>query len=347
MPRTRSLAWAELKIGLISIFAIVMTVVLIFLLSGEGGFSWQQYGLKTSFDNIAGLKPGAPVRVAGVEVGSVTDTAFNGKRVEVIMKVNEDYRHLITTESVAVLGSVSLLGEAAVDITAATGGAPVPEWGYVTSGATTGSLTEVAAQATEGIEQLSAVLADIRGGRGTIGQLLTNDSLYRDLNGLVAAAEEVAENVKAGRGTIGRLANDPSAARALEGAMENLQDVTARIRAGEGTLGKFLTDDTLSRNLTSMSANVDTITGRLSKGDGTAGALLTERELYDRMNSMMARVDQVAAALQKGEGTAGQLLNDRRLYENMNDTMAELRKLIAAISADPKKYLTVRVSIFG
>ena len=346
MPRTRSLAWAELKIGLISIFAIFMTLVLIFLLSGEGGFWWQQYGLKTRFENIAGLKPGAPVRVAGVEVGSVTAAAFDGDRVDVAMKVNEKYRHLITSESVAVLGSVSLLGEAAVDISAAGHGTPIPEWGYVKSGRAVGSLTDVTTQATEGIEQLTAVLADVRSGRGTIGQLITNDSLYRELNRLVASAEEVAQNVNRGRGTIGRLANNPAAAQALEGALQNLQDVTARIRAGEGTLGKFLTDDTLSRNLTSMSTNVDAITGRLSKGQGTAGALLNERELYDRMNSMMNRMDQVTAALQKGEGTAGQLLHDKQLYENMNATMAELRKLIAAISADPKKYLNVKVSIF-
>ena len=346
MPRTRSLAWAELKIGLISIFAIVMTLLLIFLLSGEGGFFWQQYGLKTRFDNIAGLKPGAPVRVAGVEVGSVSDAIFDGNRVEVVMKVNQDYRHLITTESVAVLGSVSLLGEAAVDITAESRGMPIPEWGYVKSGRAVGSLTDVATQATAGIEELTAVLADVRAGRGTIGQLLTNDSLYRDLNALVATAEEVARNVSSGRGTIGRLANDPAAAQALEATLQNLQDLTGRIRAGEGSIGKFLTDDALSRNLTSMATNVDAITGRLSKGQGTAGALLTERELYDRMNSMMNRVDQVTAALQKGEGTAGQLLHDKQLYENMNATMTELRKLIAAISADPKRYLNVKVSIF-
>ena len=30
MPRTRSLAWAELKIGLLSIFALVMAALLIF-----------------------------------------------------------------------------------------------------------------------------------------------------------------------------------------------------------------------------------------------------------------------------------------------------------------------------
>jgi phospholipid/cholesterol/gamma-HCH transport system substrate-binding protein len=346
MPRTRSLAWAELKIGLISIFAVIMTLTLIFLLSGEGGFSWQQFGLKTRFDNIAGLKPGAPVRVAGVEVGSVTAAAFDGDRVDVAMKVNEKYRHLITSESVAVLGSVSLLGEAAVDISAASSGAPIPEWGYVKSGKPVGSLADVTSQATEGIEQLTSVLADVRSGRGTVGQLFTNDSLYREMNRLVAAAEDVAQNVNRGRGTIGRLANNPAAAEALEGALENLREVTARIRAGEGTLGKFLTDDTLNRNLTSMSTNVDAITGRLSKGQGTAGALLNERELYDRVNSMMNRMDQVTAALQKGEGTAGQLLHDKQLYENMNATMAELRKLIAAISADPKKYLNVKVSIF-
>ena len=346
MPRTRSLAWAQLKIGLVSIFAVVMTVILIFLLSGEGGFSWQQYGLKTVFENIAGLKPGAPVRVAGVEVGSVSETQFRGDRVEVVMTVNEDHRRLITTESVAVLGSVSLLGEAAVDITAASRGTPIPEWGYVKSGRAAGSLTEVATQATAGIEQLSALLGDIRDGRGTIGQLFTNDSLYREMNELVNAAEEAARNISSGRGTLGRLANDPAAAQALEATLANLQDVTARIRAGEGTIGKLMTDDTLNRNLTSMSANAETITARLAKGQGTAGALLNERELYDRMNSMIYRIDQVTAALQKGEGTAGQLLHDKQLYENMNATMAELRKLIAAISADPKRYLNLKVSIF-
>ena len=39
MPRTRSLAWSELKIGLLTVSAIVMATVLIFLLGGEGGKS--------------------------------------------------------------------------------------------------------------------------------------------------------------------------------------------------------------------------------------------------------------------------------------------------------------------
>ena len=58
MPRTRSLAWAELKIGALTVSAIVLATLLIFLLSGEGGFFWQRYAVKTVFPSVAGVKPG-------------------------------------------------------------------------------------------------------------------------------------------------------------------------------------------------------------------------------------------------------------------------------------------------
>lgn len=346
MPRTRSLAWAELKIGLLTIFAVIMATVLIFLLSGEGGFFWQRYTIKTVFPNIAGLKPGAPVRVAGVEVGSVVDTPFVGDRVEVVMEVGEDQIERITTGSVASLGSVSLLGEAAVDITASTEGTPIPEWGYVRSGTAAGSLTEVATQASAGLGQITALLEDIRRGRGTLGQLFTNDSLYREINELLGAYEDVARNINAGRGTLGRLMNDPAAARALEGSLQNLEAVLARVRSGEGSLGRLLNDDAFSTSLTSMTNNLDAITGRLSRGEGTAGKLMTDQELYTRFTSVADRLDNVMASLQQGDGTAGQLLRDKQLYENMNGTMAEVRSLVAEIRKDPRRYLNVRVSLF-
>jgi phospholipid/cholesterol/gamma-HCH transport system substrate-binding protein len=355
MPRTRSLAWAELKIGLITVFAIIMTGVLIFQLSGKGGFSWQQYELKTIFDSTPGLKEGAPVRVAGLEVGSVErlDFAGGGDRVEVTMRLSKEMQSRVTTSSVASLGSVSLLGEAAVDITASTQGTPIPESGHVRSGPSAGSLTDVATKASSGIDEMKGLLQDIRAGQGTIGQLVTNDAVYQDLSRLLSAAEEVARNLNQGRGTIGRLMNDPAAARSLEASMDNLAAMTARIRAGEGSLGRLLADDAFASSLTSTTANLDVMTGRMNRGEGTLGQLATNRELFDRLNSMSSRLDAVVAGLEKGQGTAGQLLHDKQLYENMNSTvvelrttMVEVRKLVAAIQADPQKYLRIRVSLF-
>jgi phospholipid/cholesterol/gamma-HCH transport system substrate-binding protein len=346
MPRTRSLAWAELKIGLVSIFALVMAGLLIFLLSGEGGFFWQRFGLKTVFANVAGLKEGAPVRLAGVEVGSVKEVQFIGDRVEVMMEVSKEMSPRITTASVASLGSISLLGESAVDVTASSQGTPVPEWGYVRSGPAAGSLTDVAEKASAGIDQLSGLIGDIRSGRGTVGRLFTEDKLHDELDALLTAYEQVARNLNNPNGSIGRLSKDPAMAKALEGSMQNLEAVTARIRSGEGSLGKLLTDDAMAKSLTSLTANLDTATGRMTRGDNTMGKLFTEKELYDRINSMSERFDKVAAALQQKEGTMGLLLNDKAMYEKFNGTLDEARSLIAAIKADPKKYLNIRVSLF-
>ena len=118
MPRTRSLAWSELKIGLLTLVAIVIAAGVIFLLSGEGGFFWQRYALKARFPNAGGLKTGAPVRLAGVEVGSVTAIDFNGDQVDVTFELSKDMRSRVTDQSVAIIGSVSLLGESALDIKA-------------------------------------------------------------------------------------------------------------------------------------------------------------------------------------------------------------------------------------
>jgi phospholipid/cholesterol/gamma-HCH transport system substrate-binding protein len=346
MPRTRSLVWSELKIGVITIIALVLASVLIFLISGEGGMFWQRYGLKTMFDNIAGLKEGAPVRVAGVEVGSVTGLNFVGERVEVLMEVGKEHRARITTASTAALGSVSLLGEAAVDITASTEGQPIPEWGYVPSGRAPGSITEVATQASRGLEEATKLLADVRAGRGTVGRLFTDDALYREINRFVDAAEDTARNLSEGRGTIGRLARDPAAAQALEASLKNLEGMTTRIRSGEGSLGRLLNDDAIAKSLTATSTNLEALTGRLNKGEGTAGKLVTDDALYNRLNSMSDRLDKVMANLQNGQGTAGRLLHDQQLYENMNGAVGELRQLVKDIRADPKKYLNVRVSLF-
>jgi len=346
MPRTRSLAWAELKIGLMSIFAIVMASVLIFLITGSGGFFWQRYSLKTVFPNIAGLKTGAPVRLAGVEIGSVSELTFTGDRVEVVLQIRKEHQPRITDRSVASLGSVSLLGEASVDLTASSAGTPVAEWGYVRSGRAIGTVGDVTQQASLGIDEATQLIKDLRSGRGTMGRLFTDEALYTEMTRLVSAAEEVAANINQGRGSLGRLANNPAAARSLEASLANLEQMTARIRAGEGSLGKLLQDDSMAKSLSSMSTNFEAISGRISRGEGSAGKFINDDQLYTRLNSMADRLDRVMATLQKGDGTAGRLLHDEALYENINGTMMEIRNLVANINKDPRKYLNMKVSLF-
>jgi phospholipid/cholesterol/gamma-HCH transport system substrate-binding protein len=346
MPRTRSLAWSELRIGVLTIAAVVIAAALIFSLTGSKGFSWQRYPLKARFPNVAGLASGSPVRVAGVEVGSVTGVEFAGEQVDVNFEVRTTMRPRITDKSVATLGSVSLLGEASVDITPAVSGTPVPDNGFVQTGRAKGSIADVSEQASAGIEEISGLVKDIRGGKGTVGKLMTEDKLYVDLRQLIASVNGVTDAIQRGKGTLGRLVNDPQTAKALQASLDNLETMTSRINAGQGSLGKLLNDEAFSRSLNGATDNLRTLTDRLNRGEGTVGKLLTDQALFNRLNDLTARLNDVVTHLNEGEGTAGQLLKDKQLYENMNGAISDFRTLLTAIQKDPKKYLNVKVSIF-
>jgi phospholipid/cholesterol/gamma-HCH transport system substrate-binding protein len=346
MPRTRSLAWSELKIGVLTIVAIAIATVTIFMLTGQRGFFWQRYSLKARFDNVAGLNSGSPVRVAGVQVGSVSDVVLIGEKVEVTLQVKKDQRERITTGSVAKLGSVSLLGESAVDITPSTSGTPIPDWGYVPQGRAAAQISDITEEARQGVEEITKLVQDVRRGKGTVGKLMTDDQLYAELMRFAKTAGDVTRGIQQGRGSLGKLIKDPKVAESLEASLKNLETMTRQINAGEGTIGKLLKDDTLARTLNDTTSNLKELTGKLNRGEGTAGKLMTDETLFNRLNSLSGRLDQLLAQLNEGQGTVGQLLKDRQLYENMNGVVTDLRAFLTAVQKDPKKYLNVKISIF-
>jgi phospholipid/cholesterol/gamma-HCH transport system substrate-binding protein len=346
MPRTRSLAWSELKLGVLTMVALVIAATTIFLVTGGKGFFWQQHNLKARFASVPGLKSGSPVRLAGVEIGSVTEVTPIDELVEVQFQVHQRWRNRITTASSARLGSVSLLGESAVDITPSVQGTPIPEWGYVPEGRRASQLSDLTDSAGEGITELTATIKDLRAGRGTFGKMMTDDQLYVELNRFVSSANALTEGLKSGEGTLGRLLKDRKAADALEASLRNIEELTGQLNAGQGSLGKLLKDDAFSRSLTSASANMDVLVTKLNRGEGTAGKLITDPALFNRLNTVTERLDTVVARLNEGEGTAGLLLKDRQLYENMNAAVGDLRTLLANITRDPRRYLNVKVSIF-
>lgn len=346
MPRTRSLAWSELKIGLMAVIAIALTAVLVIAVGGASGFFWERYSLKTTFDNVQGLKSGAIVRVAGVEVGKVTDVRLTGSTVEVDLSVKKENQSRITTDSRASIGAMSLLGEPLIDVTPASTGTRLKDGDTIRSAKPAAQISDVTGSLQEGLTEATALLKDIRGGRGTIGQMFTNDEVFRELDAFIASANQVTASINKSRGTLGKLTNDPKVYDEVDASLAELHAMVARINAGEGSLGQLLKDDKLAKSLSATSSNFEQVSGRLTRGDNTAGKLLTEKELYDRLNSTVNRLDELTRNLNQGQGTAGQLLHDQKLYDNMNETANQLKGLIADIRRDPKKYLNVRVSIF-
>lgn len=346
MPRTRSLAWSELKIGVMALAALALTALLVIAVGGASGFAWERYSLRTNFANVQGLKSGAIVRVAGVEVGKVTKVELAGTGVDVHLSIKKENQSRVTTESFASIGAMSLLGEPLIDVSPASTGTPLKDGDTIKAKRPAAQLADVAETANQGIVEATALLTDIRAGKGSLGKLFTDDALYRQLNAFVESANAVTASINRGRGTLGKLTTDSKVYDELQLSLTNLREMTRKINAGEGSLGQLLQDDKLATSLTATSGNFEQVSARLNRNDNSAGKLLTEKELYDRLNSTVARLDELTKNLNGGQGTAGQLLHNKEMYDNMNSAAKELKELIAAIKLDPKKYLNVRVSIF-
>src|SRR5215471_2345788 len=264
MPRTRSLAWSELKIGVMAVLAIALTAILVIAVGGASGFFWQRYSLKTTFDNVQGLKSGAIVRVAGVEVGKVTSVELKGAGVEVGLSVRNENQPRITSDSRATIGSMSLLGEPLIDVSPASTGTPLKDGDFLKSAKPAPQLSDVTGTAQEGLTEATALLKDIRNGRGTIGQMFTNDELFRELDAFIMSANQVTASINKSRGTLGKLTNDPRVYDELNASVVQLHEMIQRINAGEGTLGQFLKDDKLAKSLSATSSNFEQVSGRLT-----------------------------------------------------------------------------------
>ena len=346
MPRTRSLAWSELKLGVLTIVAVGLAGFMVFMLTGDSGFFWQRYSLKTRFGDIAGLKLGSPVRIAGKEVGLVTAMDFAGEQVDVTFQVHKDQRERITTNSFTRLGSISLLGESSVDITPSLKGTPIPDWGYVPSGRPVTLLADVTDQAGAGIQELTGLLQDARKGKGTLGKLINDDKVYTELQRTVSTMSELADGIKQGKGSVGKLLTDKTTADELERSLKNVESLTAQLNSGEGSVGKLLKDDSFANSLTATTDSLQALVAKINRGEGSVGKAMTDTALYDQMSSITDRLDKLVTSLNNGEGTMGQLLKDKQLYENMNRVTSDLSSLIEQIKKDPKKYLQVKVGIF-
>jgi len=85
---------------------------------------------------------------------------------------------------------------------------------------------------------------------------------------------------------------------------------------------------------------------RVERGEGTIGRLIYDDKLYADARGTIERLNVIMSRLEKGEGTMGMMLKDERLYNNANNLSAEVTKLLYDFRQNPRKYLSVKVTIF-
>lgn len=106
----------------VGLFVAAGIVALLFLALKVGSTSAlnsaEGYEVIARFENIGGLKPRAPVKVAGVVVGRVADIQFDDDNYEAVVTLRLDKRYAFPKDSSAAILTSGLLGEQYVGLEA-------------------------------------------------------------------------------------------------------------------------------------------------------------------------------------------------------------------------------------
>jgi phospholipid/cholesterol/gamma-HCH transport system substrate-binding protein len=359
VPSQRQLKWSQLKVGLTVVVACATLAFLILLMSGTGGWFTPKIHLKAYFDDAGGLRQGAPVRLAGVDIGNVsslrivTDPARKLTPVEVVMKVSSKYEDSLRKDSIASLETAGVLGETYINVDSSQATGPVVRNGDTLAVRAQPDIQDVV-RSSQGtlmnvnalLKRLDRIIAFIESGQGSIGKLIYDPGLYNRLASTINEFQQLMNQVSQGQGTIGKLITDDELYRKANATVDKLNVLIDDLNAGKGTAGKLLKDPELYNNANQAIANVKTLTDDINAGKGAIGKLAKDQEFAAKLQNTMNKLSALTDRMEAGEGTVGKLLRDPGLYNNTDQMLIESRELIKAIRENPKKYLTIKLRVF-
>jgi phospholipid/cholesterol/gamma-HCH transport system substrate-binding protein len=326
-------------------------------MSGTGGWFTRKIALRSYFDNAGGLREGAPVRLAGVDIGNVTGIRIVGDKpmtpVEVTMKVNTKFKFNLRKDSVTLLSTAGVLGETYVDIDSSTANGPEATDGDTLAARNQPQIEDVV-RASQGtlqnmdalLKRVDRIVAFIESGQGSIGKVIYSPALYDQLNATVAEFKGLMDDIQRGKGSLGPLLTSDEAYKKAIAAIDKLNVIVDELQQGKGSAGKLLKDPELYDNANKTVANVRQLTDDINAGKGALGKMAHDQEFANKLQETIDNLEALSERLQKGEGTAGMLFKDPALYNNSNQMLVEARELVKSIRENPKKYLTFHVKVF-
>ena len=329
MKRSAVITWDQLKVGAVILVAIVVIAVAILKLGQSAHLFTKRYTLVSFVPNTAGLRVGGQVTVAGQLAGSVKEIEFlpvdadTMKNLRIVIEIDRAVQSQVRRDSEAKLKTQGLLGDKVFDISPGT-----PKFAELQEGDTLklGEALDyeaVLVQASGALDQVVSLTGSLQkvangvvAGEGTMGQLLTNKSLYENLNSTLATTNTLMARLQNPRGTVGQLLNDP----------------------------------TLYNNLNRVLASADTLVAQLGGGvnstNGTVGKLLHDDELYTRLVSAVSGMDTLVTTMQRGNGTMKKLFTDDELYSQLLTSVKSLNDVLVDVRKDPRRYTRGLISVF-
>jgi phospholipid/cholesterol/gamma-HCH transport system substrate-binding protein len=131
---------------------------------------------------------------------------------------------------------------------------------------------------TAAIANLQAVSSQIAQGKGSVGKMIYDESLYNSAYAAVTNLDDTASAIKI--------------------TVADARKVVDQVNAGQGTIGKLLHDEALYRETTDSMSTLKEILQKINQGQGTIGKVVNDQELYRNAKLTLQKLDQATEGLE-------------------------------------------------
>ena len=298
------------------------------------------YEVAALFDSASGLVKNSGVQIAGIEVGRVKDIALVNNQAKVTMTIKKGVQ--IYGDAKAVLRTQGVLGDKYVEIMPGTDKAPrLAAGATIAATRSTIELDHLLAKALPAMDNIQSVTQSLNEVLGTEEGKNNLKETFTNVRKTTEDVRQITLGIVQGEGTLGKLVKDDRLYKDMLTTVAGLKDTVGDMRAGQGSLGKFLKDETLYQDTQKTMMSLQKVAGKIEAGEGTLGKLVNDETLYKDAKETLANLNQATQKINDGQGTLGKLVNDESLYKEAKYTMRTVNKAMEGFNEQ------VPVSIFG
>ncbi len=355
MPQRKQVSISEMKVGILVTAALILMAGLI--LQQSWGVAWFTSYVKiiTYLPDVGGLKPGAPVWLAGIEIGKVRKVTIVPPEVysgndPIFRQIAEIKKQIdsIDTKQPSASQMISDLQDRLRSLKSELRFVEVE--------------MEISSQYLNRISKDSEVAIQTRGligdsfiqiSPGTYGIPPTKHGEFYVIEGvrttsfreIMTGANDVIANFgvlsdqiknialkinpdKVGAGLAATIDDVQHTLKQADSTLTNASLLLEDMRSGQGTMGRLVSDPELYRRLNESLGKFNQLADQIQYGSGTLPKLINDPAVYDHANETLRKAEVIMDRIEKGEGTLGKLSKDEEFYEDTRKAIDRFSTLL-------------------
>lgn len=288
-----------ITVGFFITLGTIILIVGIFTLGGQKKTFSPSLHVSAIFNNVNGLQKGNNVWFSGVKIGTVRSIGFYGThQVVVTINIDRNVREYIRKDARAKITAEGLIGNKLVVLSGGTQQAGAIEGGETLAVDESLNPEELLSTLQTNNKNLVDITTDFKlisrrlsEGDGTLGALLKDDKMYRDLQRTMATLRTTAANLQV-------------AARNSQQLTASVADYTAHLNEPGTLAGDLVTDTMVMTNLRTSVEQINLATAQA--------------------NAFVHSLRNAGKKLDEGNNAAGVLLNDERVADELRNTLENI-----------------------